>query len=152
VPPTPVPPDEVTVNTVFPFTFYVETLTGHQVTDVVQYPSCVPNTQFRRGAHLVWRFEVFDTKTGKRVTSLDNPDIKVVMPNGKEVTARFSKRGGVGPWMWAAGFTVPKDFPLGYFDYQIVVKSQDGRSATFDQDTVAIVTTTGIDSRVQILD
>ena len=153
VPPTAVPPDDATVNTIFPFTFYVETLTGHQVSELVQYPSCVPNTQFKRGTHLVWRFEVFDTSTGKRVTNLDSPTMKVVLPDGKEVTARFSKRGGSGPWTWAAGWDVPKDYPLGAFDYQIVVKTKDGRTATFDQDAVALVNKTiGIDSRVQILD
>lgn len=152
VPPTAVPPDAATVNAVFPFTFYVETLTGHQVTDLVQYPSCVPNTQFRRGTHLVWRFEVFDSATGKRVTSLDNPDMKVVLPDGKQITARFSRRGGTGPWTWAAAFDVPRDYPLGTLDYQIVVKA-NGRSGTFDQDDVAIVNKDrGIDSRVQILD
>lgn len=153
VPPTPVPPDDVTVNTTFPFTFYIETLTGHQVSELAQYPSCVPNTQFRRGTHLVWRFEVFDTSTSKRITSLDNPDIKVLLPDGKQVTGRFSKRGGSGPWTWAAGWDVPRDYPLGALDYQIVVKTKDGRTGTFDQDNVAIVNkTSGTDSRVQILD
>lgn len=153
VPPTPVPPDDVTVNSKFPFTFYIEHLTGHQTTDIVQFPSCVPNSQFKRGAHLVWRFEVFDTSTSKRVTSLDNPDIKVILPDGKEIKARYARRAGTGPWTWVAAWTIPTDYPLGALDYQIVVKSTDGRTGTFDQDTVAVVNKErGVDSRVQILD
>jgi hypothetical protein len=154
-PPAPVPPPEL-VNEVVPFTFYVEHLTGHQVTTVAQFPGCVPNSQFRRGTHLVWRFEVFDTSTGKRVTGLDTATIKVVLPNGEEKLARYSKRGGTGPWMWAAAWDIPFDYPLGTFDYQIVV-TKGGRTGTFDQDNVALVraataTAAGIDSRVQIVE
>jgi hypothetical protein len=153
VPPTPVPPDAATVNKVFPFTFYVETNTGHQVSELVQNPSCVVTSQFRRGTHLVWRFEVFDTSTGKRVTSLDtDAKVKVVLPNGEEKTARFVRRGGTGPWTWVAAWDVPKDYTLGALDYQIVV-TKGNRTGTFDQDDVAIVNKDRkIDSRVVIVE
>ena len=156
VPPTPVPPDPATINKVHPFTFYVETVTGHQVTELIQNPACVPNSQFQRGTHLVWRFEVFDTSTGRQVTSLDtDAAIKVVLPNGETKTARYSKRGGVGPWMWAAAWDVPLDYPLGTLDYQIVA-TKGGRTGTFDQDEWALVvpksaTSAGEDSRLQIV-
>ncbi|MBI2872289.1 MAG: hypothetical protein HYY00_03765 [Chloroflexi bacterium] len=157
VAPTPVPPDDVTVNAVFPFTFYVETLTGHQVTDFAQSPSCVPNTQFRRGSHLVWRFEVFDTSTGKRVTSLDSPSasVKLVLENGQEIAARFAKKAGTGPWTWVAAWDPPMDYPLGPLDYTIVVTKGD-RTGTFDPKLVDLLgaetsPTTTIDQRIQIL-
>jgi hypothetical protein len=152
VAPTAVPPPAELVNEVVPFTFYVETLTGHQVTTVAGYPLCVPNSQFRQGEHLVWRFEVFDTSTGKRLTGLDTDvTIKVVLPNGEEKISRYSKRGGTGPWMWSSAFTIPLDYPLGTFDYQIVV-TKGGRTGTFDQDNVALVNKDrGIDSRLQIV-
>ncbi len=159
VAPTPVPPDAAWVNEVLPFTFYVEHLTGHQTSQIAQFPSCVPNSQFSRGAHIVWRFEVVDTFTGKRVTSLDSPSptIKVVLPNGEEKASRYSKRGGIGPWMWSAAWDVPADYPLGTLDYQIVV-TKGGRTGTFDQDTLALVrppATPGgpavSDSRLQIV-
>ncbi|MBI2165197.1 MAG: hypothetical protein HYU29_02185 [Chloroflexi bacterium] len=157
VAPTAVPPPAELVNEVVPFTFYVEQLTGHQTSSVVQFPSCVPNSQFRRGAHIVWRFEVFDTSTGKRVTGLDkDATVKLVLPNGEQKVAGYSKRGGIGPWMWAAAWDVPPDYPLGTLDYQIVV-TKGGRTGTFDQDNVALVraataTAAGIDSRVQIVE
>ncbi len=157
VPPTPVPPDPAWVNEVLPFTFYVETNTGHQTSELIQNPSCVVSSQFRRGTHLVWRFEVVDASTGKRVTSLDTPTIKVVLPTGQELTARYSKRGGTGPWMWAAAWDVPRDYPLGALDYQITVKDKNGKTGMFDQDTLAIAkpataTAGAVDSRVMIVE
>ena len=153
VAPTPVPPDAATVNAVFPFTFFVETLTGHQVSEKIQYPSCVINAQFRRGTHLVWRFEVFDTSTAKRLTSLDTPSVKLVLAHGQELTARFARKGGTGPWTWVAAWDVPANYPLGALGYQIVVKSKDGRTGTFDPNTVALVNKDrGIDQRLQIVE
>lgn len=153
VAPTPVPPDAATVNAVFPFTFFVETLTGHQVSEKIQYPSCVLNAQFRRGTHLVWRFEVFDTSTAKRLTSLDTPSVKLVLAHGQELTARFARKGGTGPWTWVAAWDVPANYPFGALGYQIVVKSKDGRTGTFDPNTVALVNKDrGIDQRVQIVE
>jgi len=153
VAPTPVPPDAATVNAVFPFTFYVETLTGHQVSEKVLYPPCVLNAQFRRGTHLVWRFEVFDTSTAKRLTSLDAPSVKLVLAHGEELTARFARKAGIGPWTWVAAWDVPADYPLGALGYQIVVKAKDGRTGTFDPNTVALVSQErGIDQRLQIVE
>ena len=153
VAPTPVPPDAATVNAVFPFTFYVETLTGHQVSEKIQYPSCVANAQFRRGTHLVWRFEVFDTSTAKRLTSLDTPSVKLVLAHGEELTARFARKGGTGPWTWVTAWDVPANYPFGALGYQIVVKSKDGRTGTFDPNLVALVNKDrGIDQRLQIVE
>lgn len=158
--PTPAPPSVVppeVANQVLPFTFYVETLatTSLGIDGWASTVACVPNTVFKRGMKLVWRFEVFDTSTGKRVTNLDAPTIKIRLPHGEELTARYSKRGGVGPWTWATGWNIPLDYPLGAFDYQIAVTKGD-RTGTFDQDNVALVraataTAAGIDSRVQII-
>ncbi|MBI3953718.1 MAG: hypothetical protein HY330_04320, partial [Chloroflexi bacterium] len=94
-----------------------------------------------------------DTSTGKRVTGLDKDAVvKVVLPHGEEKIAGYSKRGGTGPWMWVAAWEVPKTYPLGTFDYQIVV-TKGGRTGTFDQDKVALVNKDrGIDSRVQIVE
>ena len=150
--PAATPPAEL-VNEVIPFTFYIETLTGHQTSTIVQSPSCVPNSQFRRGAHLVWRFEVVDTATGKRLTSLDKDvTIKLVLPNKEEKIARYSKRAGTGPWMWSFAWDVPLDYTLGTLDYQIVA-TKGARTGTFDQDTLGLVNKDrGIDSRLQIVE
>lgn len=153
VAPTPVPPDAATVNEVFPFTYAVETLTGHQVSGIVQSPLCVYSSQFRRGTHLVWRFEVFDTSTAKRLTSLDSPTVKLVLENGQELTARFARKAGTGPWTWVTAWDVPADYPLGEINYTIVVQSKDGRTGTYDPNKAALVNKDrGIDQRLQVVE
>ncbi len=158
VPPPPAKPDAAFLNEVVPFAFYVETLatSGVSTYGLISFPYCVPNSQFKRGTILVWRFEVFDTSTGKRVTGEEGAKVEIVLPHGEKITPRYTKRGGIGPWMWGGAFTIPLDYPLGTFDYQIVVTAKDGRTGTFDQDKVALVrpasaTAVAIDSRVQIL-
>lgn len=140
------------VNEVLPFALYVETLATSSVSKygLASFPACVPNAIFKRGSKLVWRFEVVDTSTGKRVTSLDTPGIKINLPNGETLTARYSKRGGTGPWTWAAGWDIPTDYPLGAFDYTITV---DAGGRSYNWKTPALVNKDrGIDSRVQIID
>jgi hypothetical protein len=153
LPPRPVPPDfyEGAVD----FAFYVETLTAGGVSryGVLLTPGCVPNSIFKRGALLVWRFEIFDISAGKRITETDEAEVKVVLPHGEELTGRFSQRGGGrvpdAPWMWAAAWHIPPDYPLGALNYSISVTTEDGRTATFMPP--ALVSETS-DSRVQIVD
>lgn len=152
-PPPPAVPEPAVVDEVLPFVFYVETLATGSVSKygLASFPSCVPNSIFKRGSKLVWRFEVFDTSTGKRVTSLDaNTTVKILLPHGEELTARYSKRGGTGPWMWAAGWDIPPDYPLGAFDYKIQV-NKAGKAGTFVQPAL-VNADRGIDSRVQVID
>src|SRR6266849_3030886 len=53
-----------------PFFFYVETLTSANTTKygVAATTPCVQSGVFTRGMRLVFRFEILDTSTGKRVT------------------------------------------------------------------------------------
>jgi hypothetical protein len=37
--------------------------------------SCTPNSVFKRGMRLVWRFEIVDVSTGKRVTDQDGATV-----------------------------------------------------------------------------
>ena len=120
-----------------PFYFYVETLATTTVSKFgyASTVSCVPAGVFKRGMKLVWRFEVIDTATGKRLTDKDDATLKVKLPNGEESTGRFTQRGGGrvpdAPWMWSATWDIPLDFPLGAVDYSIVVSTKDGRTMTY---------------------
>ena len=140
-----------------PFAFYVETLATSSISKFgfASFPSCVPNSRFKRGSKLVWRFEVFDTAAGKRLTDLDEPGIKVVLPHGEELTARFSQRAGGrvpdAPWMWATAWDIPPDYPIGSLDYSILVTTKDGRTAIWKQPAL-IAPDLGIDSRVSIVE
>ncbi len=139
-----------------PFYFYVEVLaTTHQSKfDIASTVACTPSSVFKRGQRMVWRFEVVDMSTGKRLTDADGPTIKVTLPNGDEATGRFSQRGGGkvpdAPWMWSANWDIPLDYPLGGIDYAITVTTKDGRTGTFK--TPALINTTdGIDSRPKVV-
>lgn len=137
-----------------PFYFYVETLaTTHQSQfNIASTVACTPSSAFIRGQRIVWRFEVVDMSTGKRLTDADSPTVKVKLPNGDEATGRFSQRAGGSvpdaPWMWSANWDVPLDFPLGGIDYTINVTTKDGRTGTFK--TPALVGPDA-DSRIKVV-
>lgn len=139
-----------------PFFFYVETLTstGPSKYGLVPTVPCTQSGVFKRGMRLVVRFEILDTKTGKRVTDRDGATIKLILPNGEEISGRWTIRGGAAAmpdsaWMWDTSWDIPPDYPIGSFDYRITVTAKDGRSATF---TPPIQKAKTADSRVRIID
>ena len=139
-----------------PFFFYVETLTSTGPSRYGLTPT-VPCTQsgvFKRGMRIVVRFEVLDTSSGKRVTDKDGATLKLVLPHGEEIPARWAIRGSAAAmpdsaWMWDSSWDIPPDYPIGSFDYRIVVAAKDGRTATF---TPPIQKAKTADSRVRIID
>ena len=158
-PPGYVPPPRPTVPPSYDqrvdFGFYVETLATSRQSELgyAATVSCVPSGVFKRGQRIVWRFEVFDLVAGKRLTDRDGAVVKVVLPHGEELNARFSQRAGGrvpdAPWMWNAFWDVPLDYPIGGLDYRIVVTTKDGRTGTFTQPALVSATT---DSRLQIVE
>lgn len=141
--PTPVrPAPKASLYEAVPFTVYVETLTSShgnlKVNDenVIQGSiACVGSTVFKRGMNLVYRFEVFDMSTGKRLTDKDGATIKLRMQNGDEKTARFGQRAGGrqpdAPFMWVTQWDVPLNYPLGALTYSIDIATKDGRKYTW---------------------
>jgi len=139
-----------------PFFFYVETLTSTGPSKYGFTPTqpCIQSGVFKRGMRLVVRFEVLDTKSGKRVTDKDGAAIKLVLPHGEEIPGRWAIRGGGAAmpdsaWMWDTSWDIPPDYPLGTFDYRITVAAKDGRTATFIPPHQKAKTA---DSRVRIID
>jgi hypothetical protein len=139
-----------------PFFFYVETLTstGPSRYGLVPTVPCVQSGVFKRGMRLVFRYEILDTSTGKRVTDKDGAITKVRLQHGEELTARWAIRGSVAAlpdsaWMWDIAWDIPPDYPVGSLDYTIVVTTKDGRTGTF---TPPIQKTPTSDTRVRIID
>lgn len=138
-----------------PFFFYVETLTANVNPNkygVAPTIPCVLSGVFKRGMKIVVRFEVLDTKTGKRITDRDGAAVKLVLPHGEEVNGRWNVRGNVAAlpgsaWMWDTSWDIPPDYPLGTLDYKIIVSTKDGRSGTFSP-PVMKTTTGGSDVRI----
>lgn len=154
--PPPHPTPAFYYEPVGPFFFYVETLTstGPSRYGLTPTQPCIQSGVFKRGMRIVFRFEVLDTSTGKRVTDRDGATLKVVMPHGEEVTARWAIRGSIAAmpdsaWMWDSSWDIPPDYPLGSFDYRIIVTTKDGRTTTF---TPPIQKATTADSRIRIID
>lgn len=103
---------------------------------------------------LVFRFEILDTSTGKRVTDKDGATVKVRLQHGEELTPRWAIRGSAAAlpdsaWMWDVAWDIPPDYPVGSLDYTIVVTAKDGRTAAF---IPPIQKTPTVDSRVRIVD
>jgi hypothetical protein len=139
-----------------PFFFYVETLTSTGPSKYGYTPTqpCIQTGVFKRGMRMVVRFEVLDTSTGKRVTDKDGATIKLVLPHGEEIPGRWTIRGSVAAmpdsaWMWDTSWDIPPDYPVGSFEYRIVVTAKDGRTATF---TPPIQKAKTADTRVRIID
>ena len=160
-PPAPPPPPQLKTpasyyEPVGPFFFYVETLTSGNPNKygVIGSEPCVQTGVFKRGMRLVFRFEVLDTSTGKRVTDRDKPSVKVRLPHGEEVPARWAVRGAAGAlpdsaWMWDAFWDIPPDYPIGALDYAILVATADGRKVAFSP---PIQKTAKSDTRIRIID
>ncbi len=139
--PTPVPVAKPTapasIYDPVPFVVYMETLaTTHQSgMDIASSAACTPSGRFVRGQRIVFRYEVVDTSTGKRLTDKDGAKLKIVFPNGDEANGGFSQRGGGkspdAPFMWSSNWDIPKDFPLGGIDYKLVITTKDGTSFTW---------------------
>jgi hypothetical protein len=139
-----------------PFFFYVETLTANGPNKYGFAPTqpCIQSGVFKRGQKIVVRFEILDTSTGKRVTDKDGATIRLVLPHGEEIPGRWAIRGAGAAlpdsaWMWDTSWDIPPDYPVGSFDYRIMIAAKDGRKFTF---TPPIQKTPTLDSRVRIID
>ncbi len=85
----------------------------------------------------MWRFRALDPITTK---ALDDKAIKsfdVTLPDGKTQAFKYGGHGGTkenpAEFFWTAGFSLPKDYPTGAFNYQIRVINLDGAIGTWDQ-------------------
>ena len=139
-----------------PFFFYVETLTSVNTTKygVAATVPCIQSGVFKRGMRLVFRYEILDVSTGKRITDKDGATTKVRLQHGEELTARWAIRGAAAAlpdsaWMWDTSWDIPPDYPVGSLDYTITVSTKDGRTGTF---TPPIQKTPTSDTRVRIID
>ena len=159
-PAVPPPPARTTpafyYEPVGPFFFYAETLAsnGPNKYGVISTVPCVQSGVFKRGMKLVFRYEILDTSTGKRITDKDGATTKIRLQHVEDLAARWTIRGSVNAlpdsaWMWVVTWDIPPDYPVGSLDYTIVVTAKDGRTGTF---TPPIQKTATADTRVRIID
>lgn len=127
-------------ESVGPYFIYVETLvtTSASKYNVASTVACTPSGVFARGQRIVFRYDIVDMATGKRLTDKDGTAgtvVKVILPNGDESVGRWSQRGGGqvpdAPWMFSSNWDIPTDFPLGVIDFKINIVTKDGKSFTW---------------------
>jgi len=158
--PTPAPPKATAGPEYYqpvPYAVYVETIatTTASKYGVASSISCTPSGVFARGQRIVYRYEVIDTSTGKRLTAADGATLKVVEPNGDESLGSFGQRGGGkvpdAPFMWSSNWDIPLDFALGAVDYKIVITPKTGPSYTWKPPALISTGAGGNDTRPKVV-
>lgn len=139
-----------------PYFVYAEVLQASRASnfDVQSTSGCTPASLFTRGQRIVWRYDIMDGTTGKRITDKDGAKVKIVLPNNVEVAGTFSQRGGGkvagAPFMWSSNWDIPVDYPLGGIDYKVVITTKDGNSFTWTPPSV-VAPDGGSDTRPRVM-
>jgi len=102
---------------------------------------CTQQSRFPQGGRIVWRMKALDPVTGKYLSDKEIASFTITFPDGKSDKLAYGGHGGTKEnpedLLWAAGYTVPLDYPTGAFNVKIEAKSIDGRVGNFDQFKVA---------------
>ena len=114
---------------------------------------CYVTGVFARGQRMVWRFEVVDVTTGKRLTDQDVASAVIKLPTGEEFKGRFGRHGATNdaPWFWTTAWNVPPTYPLGVLDWTLNVSTKDGKSASY-KPWVVSTPERGIEARTFIVE
>lgn len=122
-----------------PYAMYVEVVAsaGPSKYGLLASLGCVQESVFKRGMKAVFRMELYDMTTGKRVTPLDGAIVKVKLGTGDEIPLDFGRRGAPGPnaapdapWQWVSAWHIPTDYPVGSVDYSVEITTKDGKTTT----------------------
>ncbi len=98
---------------------------------------CTQQSRFPQGQRIVWRMKVIDPATGKYMDDKQVKDFTITYPDGKTDVLKYAGHGGTkenpADFLWAAGYTVPIDYPTGLFNVKIQATDFEGRTGIFDQ-------------------
>ena len=102
---------------------------------------CTQQSRFPQTGRIVWRMKVIDPANGKYMDDKQIKDFTITFPDGKGDTFKYGGHGGTkenpADFLWAAGYTIPADYPTGAFNVKIQATDFEGRTGTFDQFKVA---------------
>jgi hypothetical protein len=126
-------------------TLVVDTVRGTAgVTDDEKKPEnpaslvCVVMSKFPQGSRIVWRARVVDPLTGKGLDDNALEHVTLTLADGKTQPLKYGPHGGTkenpADFFWAAGWTVPNDYPTGIFNYKIEAKSKEGATGSYGSD------------------
>lgn len=98
---------------------------------------CTQQSRFPQGQRIVWRMKVIDPATGRYMDDKQVSSFAITFPDGKSdkfVYGEHKGAAGTGSdFMWAVGYTIPIDYPTGFFNVKIEAKDVEGRVGVFDQ-------------------
>ena len=110
--------------------------------DVATGLHCVVMSRFPQGSRVVWRIKVLDPLTQKALDDKQLEYVRLTLPDGKVEPLKYGPHGGTkenpADRFWAAGFTVPNDYPTGVFNFKIEAKSLEGTIGTFGYDAFKV--------------
>lgn len=121
------------------YTFNLQTLFGHG-SKVRPTTYCANSSVFRRGYQIVFRLYMVNAKSAKVMNGKDISSMVLKVAGQPDVKMGFKPQGGTpdatAPWLWAAAWVVPADYPLGTFRFNIVAtlktNGKPGKSVTYD--------------------
>jgi hypothetical protein len=121
------------------YTFNLQTLFGHG-SKVRPTVYCADSSVFRRGNQIVFRMYMVDAKSGKVMNGKDISSMVLKVAGMADAKMGFKPQGGspdaTSPWLWATTWTVPDDYPLGTFKFNIVAQlktnGKPGKYITYD--------------------
>lgn len=100
---------------------------------------CVLTSRFPKNSEVVWRVRVTDPLTGEEMDDTALESVQVTLADGQTFDFRY---GGHPPddstdFFWATSWGVPRNYPSGSVDFEIVALATDGRTATYKPFNVA---------------
>lgn len=95
---------------------------------------CVLDNVYKPGEEVVFRIRVYDPVTGEPMDNKALSSVTVSLPDGQSFTANYGGHPSTNPvdHFWAAGWTIPANYPTGTITYTETATAADGRTGTFD--------------------
>jgi len=114
---------------------YVDTVNGTGPVGAAKRPiGCAQTNVFKRGEQVVFRIWGFDLKSGETLSTENIDTATATIPGIAPVTLNYGAHGATGAkvFFWSAPWIVPTTFPLGDSVVQIALKTDGGKTGTFD--------------------
>ena len=110
-------------------------------------PTCVLNSQFKRGETVIFRLRALDAKTGKSLDDKGLKSLNVELSNGEKFAMNYHAHPPKDStdWFWVGGWPIPQNQPTGSLTYKITAVTLSGETITWSPFKVASsqVTVTG---------
>ncbi len=114
---------------------YVDTVNGTRPAAAAPRPvGCTQTNVYKRGEQLVLRVWGVDMATGDVLSSENVDSASAVIPGQPALTLNWGAHGAATNrvWFWSNAWQIPKDYPLGDAMIQVTLKTDSGKTGTFD--------------------